>query len=78
MAAEEAFDEVEAINGYFDQDIYDKYHDTCFTEEQLNKWMIFDHTTPLPSPFFSFLLSVGFLKEGGKGESVDYSRFSKT
>jgi hypothetical protein len=35
MAAEEAFDEVEAINGYFDQDIYDKYHDTYFTEEQL-------------------------------------------
>jgi hypothetical protein len=45
MAAEEAFDEVEAINGYFDQDIYDKYHDTYFTVEQLNKWMIFDHTT---------------------------------
>ena len=47
MAAEEeeAFDEVEAINGYFDQDIYDKYHDTYFTEKQLNKWMIFDQTT---------------------------------
>jgi hypothetical protein len=45
MAAEEAFDEVEAINGYFDQDIYDRYHDTYFIEEQLNKWRIFYRTT---------------------------------
>ena len=45
MEAEEAFDDQEAIlreaiNRYFDQDIYDKCHDTYFTEGQLKKWMI--------------------------------------
>jgi hypothetical protein len=45
MASEEAFDELEklivnAVEDCFDEDIYNKYADKYFTNEQVGKWLI--------------------------------------